>query len=299
MKNIGIVGCGLMGAGIASNLLKKDYHVHVFDINDELVQALTDKGAIGAGNIRTLAKLVDVMILSLPAPSVIQRLMTNQEQGAFSVMKKGAYILDMSTNDVAITRQLHEIAKTYEIEYFDCPLSGGPEGAHNGTLTIMAGGSEQAFPEVLPVLEAVGENIEYVGESGAGQIVKLCHNMVVGGVITLLSEALITGEKAGVSKEKIASILQNGSAQTRVMDVFGANMLKDTFNDVKFSLANMMKDMNLYRDLAEGQQIPTVSSQSAHQLFQIASYNGKNHKDSTAVYEMIGQLRQVELLNKN
>lgn len=295
MKNIGVVGCGLMGFGIALNLLKKDYRVHVFDISDDPVQKLVTKGAIRAENVRVLAKTVDVMVLSLPSPSLIKQLMTDKEQGAFSVMKKGTHILDMSTNDVEITRQLHKNAKEYGVEYFDCPLSGGPEGANNGTLTIMVGGSEQAFPKILPVLEAVGSNIEYVGESGAGQIVKLCNNMVVGGVISLLSEALITGEKAGVSKEKVASILQKGSGQTRVMDVFGSNMLKDTFNDVIFSLANMMKDLNLYRNLAESIQVPTVSSQSVHQLFQIASYNGKESQDSTAVYEVVEQLRKGEL----
>ncbi|MEI3613655.1 NAD(P)-dependent oxidoreductase [Pseudogracilibacillus sp. SO30301A] len=291
MKNIGVVGCGLMGFGIVSTLLKSDYNVHVYDISDDPVQKLVEKGAIRAENVRTLAKSVDTIVLSLPSPSLIKILLTDKEQGAFSVMKKGTHILDMSTNDVEMTRQLHKSAKELGIEYFDCPLSGGPEGANNGTLTIMVGGSEQAFPKVLPVLETVGSTIEYVGESGTGQIVKLCNNVVVGGIISLLSEALITGEKAGVPKEKIASILQKGSGQTRVMDVFGSNMLKDTFDDVKFSLANMMKDMNLYRNLAETQQIPTVSSQSAHQLFQIASYNGKGHQDSTAVYEVVEQLQ--------
>lgn len=291
MKNIGVVGCGLMGFGIASTLLKNDYNVHVYDISDDPVQKLVKKGAIRAENVKKLAQDVEIMILSLPSPSLIKQLLTDKEQGAFSVMKNGTHILDMSTNDVEMTRQLNKSAKELGIEYFDCPLSGGPEGANNGTLTIMVGGSEQAFPKVLPVLETVGSNIEYVGESGAGQIVKLCNNVVVGGIISLLSEALITGEKAGVPKEKIASILQKGSGQTRVMDVFGPNMIQDTFNDVKFSLANMMKDMNLYRNLAEIVQIPTVSSQSAHQLFQIASYNGKGHQDSTAVYEVVKQLQ--------
>ncbi len=287
MNNIGIVGCGLMGFGIASTLIKKSFNVHVFDINEEAVNKLVEKGARPTRDVRTLAKEVEVLILSLPSPPLIQRLMTDKDQGAFQVMEKGAFILDMSTNDVDLTRELHESAKEYGLEYYDCPLSGGPAGANEGTLTIMVGGSRKAFPTVLPILEAVGTNIDYVGESGAGQIVKLCNNMVVGGIISLLSEALLVGEKAGVSKEKIASILQKGSAQTKVMDVFGPNILEDTYDDVKFSLANMMKDMNLYRNLAESQKVSSFSSQSAYQLFQIASYNGKGQKDSTAVYEIV------------
>ncbi|MEI3606241.1 NAD(P)-dependent oxidoreductase [Pseudogracilibacillus sp. SE30717A] len=297
MKNIGVVGCGLMGFGIASTLLKKNYHVSVFDINDEAVNNLVKIGAKRAESVRTLAKDVEVMILSLPSPSLINHLMTDKEQGAFHVMKKGSFILDMSTNDVEMTRKLNESAKTYGIEYFDCPLSGGPDGANEGTLTIMVGGNEKAFHNVLPVLEAVGSNITYIGESGAGQIVKLCHNMVVGGIISLLSETLEVGEKAGVPKEKIASVFQKGSAQTKVMDVFGSNIVADTCENVKFSLGNMMKDMNLYRNLAESQKVPAISSQSAYQLFQIASYNGKRQKDSSAVYEIVKALGEGELKN--
>lgn len=295
LKKIGVIGCGLMGQGIVKNLLKNKYQVWVFDINEEAMLKLERKGATPTKTATQLAKEIDCLILSLPSPILIEQLLMNKEDGLLNILPAGTIILDMSTNDVEITRQLHKNAKEYGVEYFDCPLSGGPEGANNGTLTIMVGGSEQAFPKILPVLEAVGSNIEYVGESGAGQIVKLCNNMVVGGVISLLSEALITGEKAGVSKEKVASILQKGSGQTRVMDVFGSNMLKDTFNDVIFSLANMMKDLNLYRNLAESIQVPTVSSQSVHQLFQIASYNGKESQDSTAVYEVVEQLRKGEL----
>ncbi|WP_307786779.1 NAD(P)-dependent oxidoreductase [Pseudogracilibacillus auburnensis] len=297
VKNIGVVGCGLMGFGIAKNLLKHSYNVVVFDINKEAVKKLENEGAQSAESVRTLAKEVDVLILSLPSPPLIEKLMTDSKDGAFDVMKKGTVILDMSTNDVELTRKLYDKAKQQEIDYYDCPLSGGPAGANDGTLTIMVGGKEEKFSTILPVLQAVGEKIDYVGASGAGQIVKLCNNMIVGGIISLVSEALLTGEKAGVPKEKMAAIFQKGSAQTKVMDVFGPNIIADTFDEVKFSLANMMKDMNLYQYLAENVEVPALASQSAHQLYQLASYQDKGQKDSTAVYEIIKQLQKGETKN--
>ncbi len=221
LRNIGVAGCGLMGSGIVKNLIKKGYSVFVYDINETAVQKLADIGATVKADIRTMAIEVDLLILSLPSPTLIETLMIDSEQGAFSVLKKGTSILDMSTNDVNLTRRLSDIAKLYELDYFDCPLSGGPEGANEGTLTIMVGGSKDKYPKVLPVLETVGEKIEYVGPSGAGQVVKLCNNMIVGGIISLLSEAFLTGERAGVSKQKLASIIQKGSGQTKVMEVFG------------------------------------------------------------------------------
>ncbi|MGY0691380.1 NAD(P)-dependent oxidoreductase [Virgibacillus sp. FSP13] len=289
MEKVGVVGCGLMGNGITKNLIRSGYEVYVHDINEQAVERLVNEGAFGTEDIKSMGEVVDYMILSLPSPKLIKELMLGQE-GAIHSMKKGTFILDMSTNDVAVTRELYEQAKLKEIEFFDCPLSGGPDGAEDGTLTIMVGGDEKAFPSILPVLYAVGEYIEYIGESGAGQTVKLCHNMVVGGIITLLGEAFLTGEKAGVTKEKLAVILQKGSANTRVMDVFGSNILNSSFEDIKFSLANMRKDIHLYRNLAENKQIPTIASQSIHQIFQLANCKGKGTQDSTAVYEIMAEL---------
>ncbi|MGM8364010.1 NAD(P)-dependent oxidoreductase [Virgibacillus sp. W0181] len=290
MKKIGVIGCGLMGQGIVKNLLKNGYIVSIHDINKEAVGKLVEKGAVRSENVKKLAEEVDCLILSLPSPALIQKLLLEEDDGALQAMRPETSIIDMSTNDVQLTRHLHEKAQERKIEYFDCPLSGGPAGAEAGTLTIMVGGNEKAFASIQDVLKAVGENIDYVGPSGAGQTVKLCNNMVVAGVITLLSEAMLTGEKAGISKEKIAAILQKGSAQTKVMDVFGPNILQETFEDVKFSLANMTKDLQLYKNLAEQNQIPTFSSQNTNQLFNIANNKGSGSKDSTAVHEIIEAL---------
>lgn len=290
MKKIGVVGCGLMGQGLVKNLLESGFIVSIYDINKKAVDKLVNKGALRTNSVRELAGTVDGLILSLPSPPLIKQLMLEEGEGALYMMHPHTFVLDMSTNDVRLTKHLHERASERKIEFFDCPLSGGPSGAEAGTLTIMIGGNEKAFSSILPVLQAVGENIEFVGPSGAGQTVKLCHNMVVAGTITLLSEALLTGERAGISKEKVAAILQKGSAHTRVMDVFGPNMLYDTFDDVKFSLANMTKDLGLYTKLAEDHAIPTFASQSSSQLFKIANNKGNSSKDATAVHEIITSL---------
>ncbi|MEC5424332.1 NAD(P)-dependent oxidoreductase [Virgibacillus sp. C22-A2] len=287
MRNIGVVGCGLMGRGIVKNLLENNYKVSIYDIDKAAVGRLEEMGATASASVKSMAKEIDCLILSLPSPALVQK--TLLEDGAINELKAGSTVLDMSTNDVEITRNLAQHAKKSGIELFDCPLSGGPAGAENGTLTIMVGGNAKAFTGIVPVLKAVGEHIEYVGPSGAGQAVKLCHNMIVGGVITLLSEALLTGEKAGVPKAKVASILQKGSAHTRVMDVFGSNILEDNFSDIKFSLANMTKDIQLYRNLAERELIPTFASQPSHQIYQLAANKGKGALDATAIYEMLDE----------
>ncbi|MDW0110725.1 NAD(P)-dependent oxidoreductase [Sporosarcina aquimarina] len=287
MQTIGVVGCGLMGYGIATNLVRKGYEVTVYDTNPEAVQRVVNEGAAGAGSVPELAKFSDVLILSLPSTDLVENVLLEGRDGALHHLKAGGAVLDMSTNDVARTRTLAEAADVVGISYFDCPVSGGPAGASKGSLTIMAGGSEEKFPHVSSVLEAMGEYVEYMGPSGSGQIVKLCNNMVVGGIISLLGEALLTGERAGMSKEKLAKLFQKGSGQTKVMEVFGPNIIHETFDDVTFSLSNMLKDLTLYRNLAAGEGIPTVISDAAYELFTRASAEGAYHRDSTAVAELL------------
>lgn len=289
MTTVGVIGCGLMGSGIVKNLLQNNFKVLIYDINEKAVKKLVNDGAIASANPAEMASQVNYLILSLTSPSTIKNLLVN-EDGILSKLKRGSVILDMSTNDVTLTTELHTIAKTHGVEFYDCPLSGGPEGAAKGTLTIMVGGNEENFSTILPILQAVGEYIVYVGKSGAGQTVKLCHNMVVAGVITLLSEAFITGEKAGVSKQTLAKILQKGSGQTRAMDVFGTNILEDSFENVKFSLANMTKDIHLYRKLAEDLKVNTFVSDMTHHLFQLGANKGKGHEDSSAVFNILKEL---------
>lgn len=290
MTTVGVIGCGLMGSGMAKNLIKNNYEVIIYDINEDAVKSLVNHGAISASKPEDLASKVDYLILSLTSPDLVKEIVLNEDSGVLQRMKQGTFILDMSTNDVNITRQIYQIAQEKGVEFYDCPLSGGPDGANNGTLTIMIGGNKEKLEEILPVLEAIGEHIEYLGDSGAGQTVKLCHNMVVAGVISLLSEAFLTSEKAGVPKEKLASILQKGSGQTRAMDVFGVNIIDQTFDNVKFSLANMTKDIHLYRNLAENHQVSTFISDSSHQLFHLGKNKGKGNLDSSVVYEVLVEM---------
>ncbi|WP_432354455.1 NAD(P)-dependent oxidoreductase [Sporosarcina sp. A2] len=287
IQTIGVVGCGLMGYGMATNLVRKGYEVKVYDTNAKAVERVVNKGANASTSVSELAKVSDVLIISLPSTDLVETVLLKGEEAALKHLKSGSFILDMSTNDVARTRKLEADANVLDVAYFDCPVSGGPEGASSGKLTIMVGGAEEKFPQVVSLLQAMGGHIEYIGPSGAGQIVKLCNNMVVGGIISLLGEALLTGEQAGISKKKLAELFQKGSGQTKVMDVFGPTIIHETFDDVTFSLANMLKDLSLYRSLATTQGVPTVISDAAYQLFTCASSEGADRRDSTAVAEVL------------
>src|SRR5699024_11314696 len=164
------------------NLLKNNYDVTIYDVNEKAMIPLVEKGATQAKTVVSLAKNVDVLLLSVPSPEIIKQLLLNE---VFQAMQEKSFIMDMSTNDVEVTRQLANKADKYGITFFDCPMSGGPEGANEGTLSLMVGGNKQVYPKIVPVLEAIGKHIEHIGENEAGQNVKLCNARVVGGIISL------------------------------------------------------------------------------------------------------------------
>lgn len=286
LKNIGVIGCGLMGGGIAKTLLREGFNVTVFDINKNNTNLLAEMGAIEAKNVQEIGLKSEAVILSLPSPEIIKETVTE----ILKTLPKGHMILDMSTNDVEMTRQLHTTCLEKDIIFFDCPLSGGPQGAENGELIIFCGGDENHYTRLRPLFDSIGEYDEYVGPSGSGQIIKLCHNMLVAGIIHLLSETLMTGEQAGVSMEKLANIFQKGTGHTRVMNVFGPNILNQTFDQVKFSLNHMTKDLSLYMNLADNVHSPTMMSQKIHQIYRDAQSNGKGEMDSTAIYQWLKSL---------
>ncbi|MDQ0252988.1 3-hydroxyisobutyrate dehydrogenase-like beta-hydroxyacid dehydrogenase [Evansella vedderi] len=296
-RKVGVVGCGAMGRGIIKNLVLGGYEVYAFDVNEAAMNSVKELGAHPIQEKEQMYSLVHYLITSLPTPQLVEETITGKN-GAIHFMENGSYILDVSTTDVETTRRIYQEAKGKGISFFDCPLSGGPEGADKGELTIIVGGDEATYATIYPLLSAIGKEIEYIGDSGTGQVIKLCNNMVVAGIVTLLSEALLTGVKSGVPAEKIASMFQKGSAHTKVMSVFGPNLISGDHENVKFMLQHMSKDIQLYMDLAKKEKIPTFFSATVDQFFTIAKNNGKGALDTTAVSQVLEDLAESTIVPK-
>lgn len=294
MKKVGVIGCGAMGRGMVKNLVQQGYEVYVFDVDKACVSAAASLGATAAMTVSELGGAVQVVLTSLPTTAILADTLAGEE-GVLSTLEPGSFILDMGTTDVEVTRKLYERALARNVGFLDCPVSGGPQGADQGTLTIMAGGDEAAFAHVLPVLEAIGQEILYIGRSGSGQVVKLCNNMVVAGINVLLSEAFLTGVKAGVPVETIAEVMQKGSGQSKVLSVFGPNLLQGSYDRVIFMLNHMAKDVDLYMQLAKGGGVPSFMGSLVQQMFELAKQQGKGTMDTTAVGQMLEELAKQKI----
>ncbi|MFC5590456.1 NAD(P)-dependent oxidoreductase [Sporosarcina soli] len=288
MTTIGIIGCGLMGKGITKCYVGEQYKVVVYDPDLATVEWIKQNGAIAAASLQELSSEASIVIASLPTVDIVNDSFLG-ENGVFNTIQEGAVIIDMSTTDADTAIQLANQAKRKNLYYFDSPVSGGPDGANNGTLTLMIGGDRDKFEEIKPILRVVGKDLHYLGESGNGQIAKLCNNMIVSSMILSLGEAFITAEKAGLSREKLSEVLSTGSA-TKVFEVFGQNIIQKEYENVLFSLNHMHKDLSLYMKTAASFASPSFLGSLSYQLFEAAKATGKGFKDTTSAIEVIESL---------
>ena len=282
---IGVIGCGAMGAGMTKNLLKNGHQVWTFDPDEEKQQQMKELGAVPVSRMSEVASELEAFVLSLPMTHLVEQALTS-EDGLLRHAKKGALILDMSTTDVGVTKKLAQQAAEQGICFYDCPVSNGPKGADEGTLAIMVGGEEEKYKDVLPLLQNMGKSITYVGPSGSGQVVKLSCNIVVAGLISLLSEAFKAGKEAGVEPSIIAQVMQNGTAQNRVMEVFGKNLLDNSHENVFFLLNHMKKDVDLFYSLANNSMKEESIAAHVQKVYQQAQTEGLGLQDATAVQKL-------------
>ncbi|MGG1661096.1 NAD(P)-dependent oxidoreductase [Brevibacillus sp. NRS-1366] len=294
MEAIGVIGIGAMGKGMISSLLKKGYQVYSYDPNPAAQQWATEQGAHVVASPQAVGSVTSVVFASLPGPAIVEQVMLG-EDGLYQSLTEGSYVFDTSTIDPATAKRLNQKALEKQIYYFDCPVSGGPAGSAAGTLTIMVGGDESKLGEIMPYLKAIGKEVFYLGESGAGQVAKLCHNSVVAVITTALGEALTVGAKAGVDPHKLAAVIDKGSAHNRVLSVFGPNILYGTYQKSIFSLDHMHKDLQLYSATAREQQVPVLVGATVAQMYEAAKAQGKGSWDSSAVCTVTEELANTTI----
>ncbi len=251
---LAFLGLGVMGFPMAGHLLKSDEAVCVFNRNPERSQdwmnafGLED-GASRAMSIEEACQDVDMIFTCVGNDNDLREVMLG-DKGVLASVKAGALICDHTTSSAALAREIHEQAKQKNIAFLDAPVSGGQKGAQDGKLSIMVGGSIEAYERVLPKLQCYGKTIERIGESGTGQLAKMVNQICIAGVLEGLSEALFFGQKLGLDLEKVLSVISGGAAQSWQMDNRAHTMLRNEF-DFGFAVDWMRKDLAFVIEEAE------------------------------------------------
>jgi len=287
METIGFIGLGLMGRPMAKNLLKAGYKLIVNSRSQGPVDDLVACGAARAPTPADVARGATRIITMVPdSPDV--ELVLDGPQGVFSAVQRGTIIIDMSSIAPGTARRLAARASELGAMMLDAPVSGGDIGAINGTLSIMVGGDATAFARVKPILDVMGnpEKVVHVGEAGAGQLCKLCNQMVIGGTLAVVAEALALARKAGVDAGKVREALLGGFAQSRVLEVHGERALKGTYKP-GFYTHLFAKDMrNVVSTLAE-HETPAPVTAVVQQLLHATMAAGRGNDDNSIMAKTI------------
>ena len=293
-QTIGFIGLGLMGRPMAKNLLKAGYKLVVNSRSQGPVDDLVASGATRAITPADVARQATVIITMVPdSPDV--ELVLDGPNGVFSALQPGATIIDMSSIAPAVARRLADRAKSLGATMLDAPVSGGDIGAINGTLSIMVGGDKAAFDAVKPILDVMGnpEKVVHIGDAGAGQLCKLCNQMVIGGTLAVVAEAFALAMKAGVDAAKVREALLGGFAQSRVLEVHGERVLKNTHKP-GFKTHLYAKDMrNVIGALAE-HDVPAPVSALVQQLVHATMARGWGEQDNSIMGRIALELANLE-----
>ena len=289
---IGFIGLGIMGRPMARNLLKAGYSLVVHNRSREPVRELVAAGAEEAFSPKEIAQRSQVMITMLPdSPDV--ELVALGPDGLIEGVSEGDIYVDMSTIAPSVAVKVAEAMAEKGVRCLDAPVSGGDVGAINGTLSIMVGGDEETFNEVLPIFEALGKTITLCGPNGAGQTVKACNQIQVALNIVGMAEALVLGTKAGVDPAIIVQVLSGGYAQSRVMDVRGPRVIRGDFQP-GFKSRFHFKDLNIIMKTGNDYNVPLPVTSLVHELFAAMLAAGRGDLDHTGVITVLEDLARVQ-----
>ncbi|WP_118183366.1 3-hydroxyisobutyrate dehydrogenase [Paraburkholderia phosphatilytica] len=288
---IGFIGLGNMGAPMARNLLKAGHAVTVFDLSTDAVGALVDAGAKAAASPRAAATDVECVITMLPAAAHVRSVLSGDD-GILAGIAKGVAIVDSSTIDPATVKACAQLAAAQGNLFVDAPVSGGTSGAAAGTLTFMVGGTAAAYEQVKPVLLSMGKNIVHCGDTGTGQIAKICNNLVLGITMAGVAEAMALGASLGIDPKVLGGIMSTSTGRSWSVDTYNPYPgVIDTAPSSRgytggFGTDLMLKDLGLATDAAKSVRQPVYLGALAQQLYQTMSTKGAGKLDFSAVIKL-------------
>ncbi len=291
--NIGIIGLGIMGKPMAKNMLKAGYDLTVFDLNQGAVEELVALGAKKAQSAGELAAAVDLIMTMLPnSPQVKQVVLS--AGGVIDHARAGSILVDMSSINPIASREVAEKLAEKGIEMLDAPVSGGEPKAIDGSLSFMVGGKQEVFDLVKPVLATMGASVVLCGDIGAGNVTKLCNQIVVACNIAGLAEALMLGQKSGVSPQTIFEAIRGGLAGSTVMNAKAPMMINREFNP-GFRIDLHIKDLNNVMDAAMAVDAPTPISAQVLDMMKVLHGYGEGVLDHSALSKYYERLANTEL----
>ncbi|WP_134700990.1 NAD(P)-dependent oxidoreductase [Ammoniphilus sp. YIM 78166] len=295
---IGFIGLGVMGSRMVKRLLDAGYLVTVFNRTSEKMAPLLEQGAEAAEDKATLAAESDILCTCLAMPSDVWEVYEG-EGGILKHARPDTICLDFTTVDRETSVRLAAKAKQQGIYYLDAPVSGGPEGVEQGTLTIMVGGEESAFEQVSSVLQRLGSHVHYLGSSGLGSVAKLMNQYLVAVHSLSASEVMVAGTAFGLRSEQLYEILKTSYGDSRMLRRHMETYVLPRSFEPGGAVKYVLKDVRLANQLFEKVGLDARTGKSAAEAFQLAVDEGLADLDMSAVIQPLEKQGKVIVKDSN
>jgi 3-hydroxyisobutyrate dehydrogenase-like beta-hydroxyacid dehydrogenase len=295
---IGFIGIGMMGHGMAKNLLAKGYALTLKANRDR--SRLPDLLAAGAKEAKTNADVAqesDIVIICVANSPQVESIIFGAN-GVLSVACKGLTVIDTSTAEPDSTARIREALAARDVEFVDAPLARTPKEAEEGRLNTMVGANEATFNYIKPVLAAYCENIFHVGPPGHGHVLKLVNNFLALSIAASTAEAFASISRAGVSLEKFHQVISAGGVNSGVYKMIAESAVKGDFTGMKFSIANARKDLRYYTHLAETLPVVSFMGEAVHQTFVHAAAQGFADKLVASLIEVQERANGFQIISR-
>jgi len=296
---IGFIGIGLMGHGIAKNLVTKGFPLTV-RVNRNRAP-LADLLAAGATEVKTnadVARHADIVILCVTGAPQVEEVI-NGKDGIAGVAHKGLVVIDTSTSEPATTAKMRDGLAEKGVRFVDAPLARTPVEAELGKLNIMVGADDATFAELKPVLAAFCENIIHAGPAGHGIILKLINNFIGQAITTATAEALAAAAKSGLSIRKLHEVVSAGAVNSGLFQMMVGKMLDGgDLTGLKFTLVNAMKDLRYYTHFAESLPVSAIVGEAVHQSLVNANLLGFGDKYVPSLIEAQEKLNGIRIVGR-
>ena len=291
--SLGFVGLGRMGLPMLRNLLAAGYHVNVYDVSAEALDAATSIGAVSAASPKAVADAADIVLACLPSPAIVRDALTGENSVASGIRRR--LVIDLSTTGPRVSAEIADILTKQGIGFVDSPVSGGVAGAVKGTLTLMVSCQSNILDEVLPILNHIGQTFHVGEKPGLGQTLKLVNNILNVAAMAISSEAMVMGVKAGLDPRVMTDVINRSSGRnSATQDKFPKHIIPRTF-DFGFSTGLAYKDVRLCVEEAEVLGVPMLVGGAVKQFMMVANAACGPDSDFTRMVELVEDWAGVQV----
>ena len=293
MVKVGFIGLGIMGRGMARNLLKKSFDVTVWNRTASKMEEFTADGAVGANSPKEVAETCDIIMICVSDTPDVEAVVYGDE-GILAGIGEGNLLIDHSTISPHTTLELAKATNQKGAFWLDAPISGGSEGAKNGTLSIMIGGDAEQFERAKPYLEAFGTTITHVGKQGAGQMVKLVNQILVVVNCLAVSEAMLFAEAGGLDLQATLAAVEGGAAGSWMLSNRGSQMIVRDWRP-GFTINLQQKDLRLVLEAADQLGIPVLATSLVFNLYRTLQQQGLGEEGNHGLVKALEKMTGFEV----